>query len=125
MQAARDRQKSYTNMRHKPLGFQVGDRVMLKPKWEKPLLYSLELPTSIVSLVIATFRVSNLNKCLSDESLAVPLDEIHTDDKLYFVEEPVEILDREVKRLRQSHIPIIKVRWNSKRGHEFTWEHED
>ncbi|GKF85936.1 hypothetical protein Tco_0253763 [Tanacetum coccineum] len=64
-------------------------------------------------------------KCLSDEPLAVPLDEIHIDDKLYFVEEPVEILDREVKNLRQSRIPIIKVRWNSKRGPEFTWERED
>ncbi|GJV29209.1 putative reverse transcriptase domain-containing protein [Tanacetum coccineum] len=64
-------------------------------------------------------------KCLSDEPLAVPLDEIHIDDKLHFVEEPVEILDREVKKLRRSHIPIIKVRWNSKRGPEFTWERED
>ncbi|GJR60500.1 putative reverse transcriptase domain-containing protein [Tanacetum coccineum] len=64
-------------------------------------------------------------KCLSDEPLAVPLDEIHIDDKLYFVEEPVEILDREVKKLRRSRIPIIKVLWNSKRGPEFTWERED
>nr|GEW01159.1 putative reverse transcriptase domain-containing protein [Tanacetum cinerariifolium] len=55
----------------------------------------------------------------------LPLDEIHIDDKLYFVEEPVEIMDREVKRLKQSLIPIIKVRWNSKRGPEFTWERED
>ncbi|GKC47209.1 hypothetical protein Tco_1064931 [Tanacetum coccineum] len=64
-------------------------------------------------------------KCLSDEPLAVPLDEIHIDDKLRFVEEPEKILDREVKRLRRSRIPIIKVRWNSKRGPEFTWERED
>ncbi|GJZ79376.1 hypothetical protein Tco_0644213 [Tanacetum coccineum] len=64
-------------------------------------------------------------KCLSDEPLAVPLDEIHIDDKLYFVEEPVEILDREVKKLRQSRIPIIKVQWNSKGGPEFTWERKD
>nr|GEY90183.1 putative reverse transcriptase domain-containing protein [Tanacetum cinerariifolium] len=69
--------------------------------------------------------MSNLKKCLSDEPLAIPLDELHIDDKLRFVEEPVEIMDREIKRLRQSHIPIIKFRWNSKRGPEFTWERED
>ncbi|GJR88375.1 putative reverse transcriptase domain-containing protein [Tanacetum coccineum] len=64
-------------------------------------------------------------ECLSDEPLAIPLDEIHIDDKLHFVEEQVEIMDREVKRLKQSRIPIIKVRWNSRRCPEFTWEHED
>nr|GEZ95416.1 putative reverse transcriptase domain-containing protein [Tanacetum cinerariifolium] len=72
-----------------------------------------------------TFYVSNLKKCLFDESLVIPLDEIQIDDKLHFVEKPVEIMDREVKRLKQSHIPIVKVRWNSKRGLEFTWERED
>nr|GFC20641.1 hypothetical protein [Tanacetum cinerariifolium] len=94
IQAARDRQKSFADVRHKPLEFQVGDRVMLK-------------------------------KCLSDEPLAISLDEVHVDDKLRFVEEPVEVMDREVKRLKQSRIPIIKVRWNSRRGPEFTWERED
>ncbi|GKE78096.1 putative reverse transcriptase domain-containing protein, partial [Tanacetum coccineum] len=64
-------------------------------------------------------------ECLSDEPLAILLDEIHMDDKLHFVEEPVEIMDYEVKRLNQSRIPIIKVRWNSRRGPEFTWERED
>ncbi|GJW00694.1 retrovirus-related pol polyprotein from transposon TNT 1-94 [Tanacetum coccineum] len=64
-------------------------------------------------------------KCLSDEYLVIPLDEIKIDDKLHFVEEPVEIMDREVKRLKQSLILIIKVRWNSRRGPEFTWERED
>ncbi|GJU32270.1 hypothetical protein Tco_1175859 [Tanacetum coccineum] len=54
--------------------------------------------------------------------LAILLDEIHIDDKLHFVEELVEIMDYEVKRLKQSCIPIIKVRWNSRRGPEFTWE---
>ncbi|GJV59103.1 hypothetical protein Tco_1465203 [Tanacetum coccineum] len=73
----------------------------------------------------STFHISNLKKCLCDEPLAIPLDEIHIDDKLHFVEEPVEIMDREVKRLKQSRIPIIKVRWNSKRGPEFTWEGEE
>ncbi|GKC53428.1 putative reverse transcriptase domain-containing protein [Tanacetum coccineum] len=86
--------------------------------------YRLELPQQL-SRVDSTFHVSNLKKCLSDEPLAVPLDEIHIDDKLRFVEEPVEIMDREVKRLNQSFIPIIKVRWNSRRGPEFTWERED
>ncbi|GKE06386.1 putative reverse transcriptase domain-containing protein, partial [Tanacetum coccineum] len=75
--------------------------------------------------VHSTFHVSNLKKCLSDESLVIPLDEIHIDDKLHLVEEPVKIMDREVKRLKQSRIPIVKVQWNSRRGPEFTWERED
>nr|GFA66483.1 putative reverse transcriptase domain-containing protein [Tanacetum cinerariifolium] len=84
----------------------------------------LELPQQL-SRVHSTFYVSNLKKCLSDEPLAIPLDELHIDDKLRFIEEPVEIIDREIKRLRKSRILIIKVRWNSKRGPEFTWERED
>ncbi|GKC95815.1 hypothetical protein Tco_1161257 [Tanacetum coccineum] len=76
-------------------------------------------------LNLSTFHVSNLKKCLSDEPLAIPLDEIHIDDKLYFVEEPVDIMDREVKRLKQIRIPIVKVRRNSRRGPEFTWECEE
>nr|GEY00503.1 putative reverse transcriptase domain-containing protein [Tanacetum cinerariifolium] len=71
-----------------------------------------------------TFYVSNLKKCLSDESLVIPLDELRIDDKLHFVEEPVKIIDHEIKQLKRSNIPIIKVRWNSKRGPEFTWERE-
>nr|GEZ53204.1 putative reverse transcriptase domain, ribonuclease H-like domain, aspartic peptidase domain protein [Tanacetum cinerariifolium] len=78
-----------------------------------------------LSRVHSTFHVSNLKKCLSDEPLAIPLDELHIDDKLHFFEELVEIMDREIKRLRQSRILIIKIRWNSKRGHEFTWDRED
>nr|GEU36415.1 putative reverse transcriptase domain-containing protein [Tanacetum cinerariifolium] len=84
----------------------------------------LELPEQL-SRVHSTFHVSNLKKCLSNEPLATSLDEVHIDDKLRFVEEPVEVIDREVKKLKQSHIPIIKVRWNSRRGPEFTWERED
>nr|GFB95664.1 putative reverse transcriptase domain-containing protein [Tanacetum cinerariifolium] len=61
-----------------------------------------------------TFHVSNLKKCYSDDPLTVPLDGLRIYDQLHFVEEPVEIMDREVKRLKRSRIPIIKVRWNSK-----------
>ncbi|GJU36634.1 putative reverse transcriptase domain-containing protein [Tanacetum coccineum] len=86
--------------------------------------YRLELPDQL-SRVHNTFHISNLKKYLFDEPLAIPLDEIQIDDKLNFIEEPVEIMDREVKRLKQSHIPIVKVHWNSRRGPEFTWERED
>ncbi|GJT65688.1 putative reverse transcriptase domain-containing protein [Tanacetum coccineum] len=86
--------------------------------------YKLELPQEL-SRVHNTFHVSNLKKCYADEPLAVLLDRLHIDDKLHFVEEPVEIMDREVKRLKQCRIPIIKVRWNSRRGLEITWERED
>ncbi|GKC59403.1 putative reverse transcriptase domain-containing protein [Tanacetum coccineum] len=86
--------------------------------------YKLELPEEL-SRVHNTFHVSNLKKCHADEPLAVPLDGLNLDDKLHFVEEPVEIVGREVKRLKQSRIPLVKVRWNSKRGLEFTWERED
>ncbi|GKA43777.1 hypothetical protein Tco_0736501 [Tanacetum coccineum] len=121
LQASRDRQRSYANVRRKPLEFQVGDRVMLKVS---PLAYKLEVPKKLSS-IHNTFYVSNLKKCLSDESLIIPIKELQLDDKLNFVEEPVEVMDREIKQLKRSRIPIIKVRWNSKRGPEFTWERED
>ncbi|GJR78990.1 putative reverse transcriptase domain-containing protein [Tanacetum coccineum] len=150
IQAARDRQKSYADLKHKPMEFQIGDKVMLKvspwkgvvhfgkrgklnPRYVGPfkviervgsVAYKLEF-TKELSRVHNTFHVSNMKKCYADEPLAVPLDGLHFDDKLQFVEEPLKIMDREVKRLRKSRVPIVKVRWNSKRGHEFTWEHED
>ncbi|GKE69954.1 hypothetical protein Tco_1528026 [Tanacetum coccineum] len=85
----------------------------------RAVAYKLELPQEL-SKVHNTFHVSNLKKCYADEPLVIPLDGLHIDDKLYFVKEPVEIMDREVKRLRQSRVPIVKVRWNSRRGPEFT-----
>ncbi|GKE00629.1 putative reverse transcriptase domain-containing protein, partial [Tanacetum coccineum] len=119
IQAARDRQKSYADVGHKPLEFQVGDRVMLKVSlWKGVIRFGKR--GKLNPTYIGPFK-----KCLSDEPLAIPLDELHIDDKLYFVEEPVEIMDCEVKQLKQSRIPIIKVRWNSRRGSEFTWERED
>ncbi|GKE70501.1 hypothetical protein Tco_1528573, partial [Tanacetum coccineum] len=89
-----------------------------------PVAYKLELPEEL-SNIHNTFHISNLKKCLSDESLVIPMKELRLDDKLNFVEEPVEIMDREVKQLKQSRIPIITVRWNSKRGPKFAWERED
>ncbi|GJY10456.1 putative reverse transcriptase domain-containing protein [Tanacetum coccineum] len=93
IQAARDQQKSYADLKRKPMEFQVGDRVMLKVR---VVAYKLELPQEL-SRVHNTFHVSNLKKCYADEPLAVPLDGLHFDDKLHFVKEPVEIIDREVK----------------------------
>ncbi|GJY59692.1 hypothetical protein Tco_0459584 [Tanacetum coccineum] len=125
IQAARDRKKSYADLKHKPMEFQVGDRVMLKVLAKVgAVAYKLVLPQEL-SRVHNTFHVSNLKKCYADEPLAVLLDRLHIDDKLHFIEELVEIIDREVKQLKQSRIPIIKVRWNSSRGPEFTWERED
>ncbi|GKE71539.1 hypothetical protein Tco_1529611, partial [Tanacetum coccineum] len=86
--------------------------------------YRLELPEQL-SRVHSTFHFSNLKKCLADKTLAIPLDEIQINKKLHFIEELVEIMDREVKRLKQNCIPIVKVRWNSRRGPEFRWERED
>ncbi|GJZ25643.1 putative reverse transcriptase domain-containing protein [Tanacetum coccineum] len=146
MQAARDRQKSYADLKRKLMEFQVGDKVMLKvspwkgvvhfgkrgklnPRYVGPfkvlgkvreVAYKLDLPEEL-NRVHNIFHVSNLKKCYADEPLAVLLDGLHFDDKLQFVEEPVEIMDREVKRLKRSRIPLFKVRWNSKRGPEFTW----
>ncbi|GJX44316.1 putative reverse transcriptase domain-containing protein [Tanacetum coccineum] len=148
--AARSRQKSYAVRRLKPLEFKVGDMVLLKVspwkgdvrfrKREKlsqryigpfkivarvgTVAYTLELPKELKG-IHSTFHVSNLKKCLAEGDVVVPMEEIQLDDKLHMIEEPVEIVDREVKQLKQSQIPIVKVRWNSQRGPEFTWERED
>ncbi|GJX78542.1 hypothetical protein Tco_0326691 [Tanacetum coccineum] len=89
-----------------------------------PVTYKLELPRELQG-IHNTFHVSNLKKCLSDEDLIIPLDEVRIDEKLHFIEELIEIIDREVKQHKQSRIPIVKVRWNSSRRPEYTWERED
>ncbi|GKC57617.1 hypothetical protein Tco_1085215, partial [Tanacetum coccineum] len=135
---ARSRQKSYADKRSKPLEFEVGDMVLLKvspwkgvirfgkrkklsPRYIRPfkilarvgrVAYTLELPEELQG-IHSTFHVSNLKKCLADENLIIHLDKIQLDDKLHFIEEPVEIVDPETEKLKQSRIPIVKVRWNS------------
>nr|GEX41586.1 reverse transcriptase domain-containing protein [Tanacetum cinerariifolium] len=135
--------KSYANLKHKPMEFRVVDKVMLKfspwkgvvrfgkrgklnPRYVGPfkvlervrdVAYKLDFPKDL-SKVHNTFHVSNLKKCHADEPLAVPLDRLHFNDKLHFVKEPMEIVDRKVKWLKRSPIPLVKIRWNSKRGPE-------
>ncbi|GKD76862.1 putative reverse transcriptase domain-containing protein, partial [Tanacetum coccineum] len=147
---ARSRQKSYADKRTKLLEFKVGDMVPLKvspwkgvvcfgkrgklsPYYIGPfriiarvalVAYTLELHEELKG-IHGTFHVSNLKKYLAEGDIVVLMDEIQLDDKLHMIEEPVEIVNRKVKRLKQSRIPIVKVRWNSQRGLEFTWERED
>ncbi|GKC48469.1 putative reverse transcriptase domain-containing protein [Tanacetum coccineum] len=135
MQAAQDRQKSYADRKQEPMEFEVRDKVTLKvspwkgvvrfdkwgklnPRYVRPfrvlakvgkVSYKLELPQEL-SRVHHTFHVSNLKKCYANEPLVMPLEEIHVDDKLQFVEEPVEIMEWEIKRLKRSRIPLVKVR---------------
>ncbi|GJZ61819.1 putative reverse transcriptase domain-containing protein [Tanacetum coccineum] len=89
-----------------------------------PVAYRLKLPQEL-SCVHDTFHVSNLKKCLAESDVRVPLDEIEIDENLCFVEEPIEIVDRDVKKLKRRRIPLVKVRWNSWQGAEYTWERED
>ncbi|GJT09298.1 putative reverse transcriptase domain-containing protein [Tanacetum coccineum] len=138
---ARSRQKSYADRRSNPFEFEVGDMVLLKVSpWKGavlfgkqgklsprcirtfkilarfgPVAYTLELPEELKE-IHKTFHVLNLKKCLAKGDIVILMDESQLDDKLHMIEEPVEIVDREVKRLKQSQIPIVKVRWNSQRG---------
>jgi hypothetical protein len=148
--AARDRQKSYADKRRKPLEFEVGDKVLLKvapwkgtvrfgkrgklnPRYVGPfeiiervgeVAYRLKLPDEM-SGIHDVFHISHLKKCLSDETLIIPFKELTLNDKLKFVEEPVEIVDYGSKETRLSKTPIVKVRWNSKHGEQYTWETKD
>ena len=150
LKASRDRQKSYADKRRKPLEFQVGDRVLLKVSpWKvmirfgkrgklnsryigpfeildriSPIACKLRLPKELNN-VHSTSHVSNLKKCLFEKTLVIPLDETKTIESLHFVEEPVEIMDREIKRTKQSRIPMVKVHWNVKQGPKYTWERKD
>ncbi|GJW34679.1 hypothetical protein Tco_0057599 [Tanacetum coccineum] len=101
LKAARDHQKSYVDKRRKPLEIEVCDGVLLKVSPWKSV------------------------KWLADANLHVSLNEIKIDKTLHFVEELEEIIDREIRNLKRSKIPLVKVHWNSKRGPEFTWERED
>ncbi|GJT58835.1 putative reverse transcriptase domain-containing protein [Tanacetum coccineum] len=143
-------QKRYADRRTKSLEFEVGDMVLLKvsplkgiirfgkhkklsPRYIGPfrilarvglVAYTLELPEELKG-IHSTFHVLNLKKCLAEGDIVVSMDEIQLYDKFHMIEELVEVVDREVKRLKQSRIPIVKVCWNSQRGPEFTWECED
>ncbi|GKE27088.1 hypothetical protein Tco_1442472 [Tanacetum coccineum] len=109
LKAGRDHQKSYADKWRKPLEFSVGDYVLLKVSpWKGPVAYMLDLPKELDG-VHDTFHVSNLKKCLADQTLQVPLDEIQVDAKLNFVEVPVEISERDFKKLKRSRIVIVKV----------------
>jgi hypothetical protein len=150
MAAARDRQKSYADKRRKPLEFAVGDKVLLKvapwkgtvrfgkrgklnPRYVGPfeiiervgeVAYRLKLPEEM-SGIHDVFHISHLKKCLADETLIIPFKELTLNDKLRFVEEPIEVVDYDSKETRLSKRPIVKIRWNSKHGEHFTWELED
>ncbi|GJY99311.1 putative reverse transcriptase domain-containing protein, partial [Tanacetum coccineum] len=150
LKTARSHQKIYVDKRRKPLEFKVGDRVLLKvSSWKGvvrfskkgklapryvgpfeieecvgPVAYRLKLPQEL-SCVHDTFHVSNLKKCLAEPDVQVPLEEIEIDENLRFIEEPIEIVERDVKKLKRRRIPLVKVRWNSRQGAEYTWERED
>ncbi|GJT07149.1 putative reverse transcriptase domain-containing protein [Tanacetum coccineum] len=104
--------------------FNVGERVLLKVSPLKSVVH-FSRKGKLTPRIHDTFHVSNLKKYLANANLQVPLEEIKIDDKLHFMEEPVEIVEREVKKLKRKRIPIVKVHWNSKRGAEYTWEQED
>ncbi|KAJ9553591.1 hypothetical protein OSB04_017636 [Centaurea solstitialis] len=149
LKTARDRQKSYADKRRKDIEFQVGDLIMLKvspwkgvirfgkkgklsPRFIGPykitervgaMAYKLELPVEL-SGVHNTFHVSNLRKCLADAEAAIPLQDIKVDQKLNFVEEPVAVMDRKVRKLRYKEISLVKIQWKFHKGQEATWEAE-
>ncbi|GJY35960.1 putative reverse transcriptase domain-containing protein [Tanacetum coccineum] len=123
MQAARDRQKSYANLKRKPMEFQVGDKVMLKVSpWKGVVHFGKR--GKLNPRYVGPFKVlGKVGEVAYKLELPEELSRVH--NTFHFVDEPIEIMDREVKRLKRSRIPLIKVQWNSKRGPEFTWERED
>ncbi|GJZ45769.1 putative reverse transcriptase domain-containing protein [Tanacetum coccineum] len=127
LKMAKDRQKSYKDKRRRPIEFQVGDRVMLKVSPLKGVIHFRKhgkLGPRYIGLFRITDRVRKLRKCLVDEAEYVPLADIVVDEKLGYVEEPVEILDTMVKKLRRKDILIFKVRWKHRKGLDYTWEPE-
>nr|GFA36153.1 putative reverse transcriptase domain-containing protein [Tanacetum cinerariifolium] len=123
LKATSDRQKSYADKRRKPLEFSVDDYVLLKVSpWKGVVRFGKK--GKLAPRFIGPFDIVE-KKCLADSTLQVPLDEIQVDAKLNFVEGPMEILEREFRKLKRSIISIVKVRWNLKRGPEFMWERED
>ncbi|KAJ9538034.1 hypothetical protein OSB04_030767 [Centaurea solstitialis] len=149
LREVQSRQKSYADKRRSDLEFQVGDRVLLKvspwkgvirfrkrgklgPRYIGPfevlarvgrVAYRLELP-EVLGQIHDTFHVSQLRKCLADETVHVPLDDIQVDARLNYVEKPVAVLERKVKQLRNKEIGIVKVQWQHRKGSEWTWEPE-
>ena len=149
LKAARDRQKSYADPKRKDFHFDVGDKVLLKvspwkgvmrfgkkgklsPRYIGPfeiiervgaVAYKLNLPEEL-SAIHNVFHICNLKKCFADDSLVIPHTDIHIDESLKFVEKPLSIEDRQVKKLRRKHVPIVKVKWDARRGPEYTWEVE-
>ncbi|XP_076954475.1 uncharacterized protein LOC143628917 [Bidens hawaiensis] len=133
----------------KPLEFKEGDKVLLKVSpWKGvvhfgnkgklsprfvgsfkiierigPVAYYLELPDEMQG-IHDMFHVSNLRKCLADETLAMPLKDVQVNEKLKFMEEPIQIEDSQTKFLKRKRLKLVKVIWNSQRGPEFTWELE-
>ncbi|GKE29281.1 hypothetical protein Tco_1444665 [Tanacetum coccineum] len=123
--AARYRQKSYVDYGRKPLEFEVGARVLLKvTPWKGVVRFGKK--GKLAPRYVGPFEIlERIGICLADANLHVPLNEIKVDKILHFVEEPVEIMDREIKKLKRRKLALVKVRLNSKRGPKFTWEHED
>nr|GFC19116.1 putative reverse transcriptase domain-containing protein [Tanacetum cinerariifolium] len=126
LKTTRSRQKSYGVVRFGKKGKlatrYVGPFEIVK--CVGPVAYRLKLPQEL-SCVHDMFHVSNLKKCLAEPDVQVPLDEIEIDENLHFVEKPIEIIERDVKKLKRRRIPLVKVRWNSREGAKYTWERED
>ncbi|KAJ9561559.1 hypothetical protein OSB04_006719 [Centaurea solstitialis] len=149
LRTAQSRQKSYADRRRSDLEFQVGDKVLLKvspwkgvirfrkrgklgPRFIGPfkviarvgkVAYRLELPPEL-NQIHDTFHVSQLRKCLADETAHVPIDDIQVDERLNYIERPIAILERKTKSLRNKEIGLVKVQWEHRKGSEWTWEPE-